>query len=125
MLNLKPAKPKLSLKIKEEEVISLEEVKELGYWDSADGLRLAKGPDWEIKIIPLNYVLKDKGQPQYFSSFETLLKRLLEHRIRYWLTQDKWTKVDEALQKAQEDISEVCKNLNKVIDFIGGRYGVK
>src|SRR3989304_1750462 len=82
--------------IESDEIQSDQEALENGLRETVDGTRLAKGLDWEIWCEPLNFVLRVNSKNYYFSSFKGLLDKLSDHRIKYWLTQDKWNHVQDS-----------------------------
>lgn len=125
MLQLK-SKP-LSLKLKEPEIViewNEQLAERSGLKETVDGVRLAKGPDWEIWIIPLNFVLKNNGTDNYYSSFIGLLHSLADHRLKYWLTQEKWTGVQQALENVDEEIRSTCEIIKDNLDVLCIRYGI-
>lgn len=132
MLNLKP-KPLAWLKVKEivEEVV--EEVVEETYEqysntieiiDRIDGTRIAKGPDWEMWVEPLNYVLKEGSHYSYFSNFEALLDRLKESRTKFWITQEKYNHIEIALTSLKEDMEFITRKIMANLVYLNQKYNI-
>jgi hypothetical protein len=108
------------------EEISDEQASEIGVKETVLGMRIGKGPNWEIWVEPLNYVLSglNKSNPKYYSCFEDLLSKLSENRIKFWLTQDKWNNVDKSMQSIEQEMKDVCKNLKLAFGYIHRKYEI-
>lgn len=130
MLNLavkkQPITNTFTFRVKAEasEIVSDEEARNLGLLENYDGTRIAVTSDWEVWIEPLNYVLRVNGKNNYFSNFTSLLERLREHRIKYWLSEEKWVRVETALEKANEDMLEAYNRMQSVLDYLSSKYGI-
>jgi len=127
MLNL-PYKPIIALTLKpaedQEEIISDQEAIENGYKETVDGIRIAKDINWEIWLEPLNFVLRVNSRNYYFSSFEQLLRVIANNRIKYWLTQEKWNRIDIAMEQVQIEISKTCEKLRNTMDYLLKKFSI-
>lgn len=108
----------------EDEQISEQEAQELGLRERTDTTRIAAGPDWEISLEPLNYILREGQRYTYYTRFENLLAVLLDRRIKFYLSQEKILKIDIALEKAQKDIQMTLQNIRKVLKFLDEKYSI-
>lgn len=108
----------------EEEIIDEQEAVDLGLYERTDGTRIAAGPTWEILIEPLQYVLREGQHYSYYTKFENLLNKLLEQRIKFYLSQERIMKIDIALQEAQQDIHNTLENISKVMRFLNKKYSI-
>jgi hypothetical protein len=130
-----PKKPAvINLPIKPREEIVLDQVEEsidieadaidFGFKTTVEGMRVGKGPDWEIWVEPLNFVLKVDSKELYFSDFGSLMNTLTKNRIKYWLSQEKWNNVDTAMMNVDSEITVLCSRIENVMKFIGQKYGI-
>jgi hypothetical protein len=95
-----------------------------GFRETPDGTRIAKDITWEIWVEPLNFVLRINSVNHYFSSFGQLLIRLSEHRIKYWLSQEKWNYVQNAVYSTNLEITETCKKIRQNLDWLAHKYNI-
>jgi hypothetical protein len=119
-------KPKLAIQFEpsEENIeITEEEAIQTGLREDIGLTRLGADAGWEIWVEPLNFVLKEGSRYSYYSNFRALLETLLDRRIRFWITQEKWNKLDIALEKAEQDIDKACERVSRNVEFLNKKYG--
>jgi hypothetical protein len=122
-LAVKPPSPLGFLTVKEYVEVTEEEAIDNGLNEDVGKTRLAADSTWEIWIEPLNLILKEGSKESYFSSVRALLERLHDKRVKFWLTQEKWNRIDVAMQQAARDIDVACSKISRNIEYLNKTYG--
>jgi len=101
-----------------------EEAESEGVRELLDGTRIARGPDWEIWIEPLNYILVFGQRRCYYSNFDTLIRYLANHRTKYWIAQHTWVEIEQALFDANEEMKVFMSKIERNLNFLATKYGI-